>query len=375
MARVTTPGRKINLMILVTGLGIGGAEVVIQRLAETIDRRMFNLTICCINGRGPIGDELARNGIDVIALFGPNRRQTSYLAFVKLWLLARRKRVDIVHTHTTSALLDAAVCKLLQARFKLVHTFHFGNYPHRPRKQLWFERFGSKFADRLVAVGDQQQRQLKATFGFTEARIGRVWNGVAFLKGSSGNSFREQIGGTNRVVIGTIATLIEQKGLFDFLTVARRIRDRHEDVRFVVIGDGRLRAQLEAARRDLGLEDTVVFTGWLPDAAQVALPAMDVFFQPSLWEAMSIALLEAMAAGKGIVATRVGDAPYMVRDGVDGFLVEPRDVDGMVVALERLIDDPELRQRLGRSAAEVATQQFSIERMTRAYEDLYLAMT
>ncbi len=93
---------------------------------------------------------------------------------------------------------------------------------------------------------------------------------------------------------------------------------------------------LEQRRRELGLEDTVVITGWIPNAAAQALPAFDVFFQPSRWEAMSIAILEAMASGKAIVATRVGDNAHVLEDGVSGLLVDAGDIGGMVDALARL---------------------------------------
>jgi glycosyltransferase involved in cell wall biosynthesis len=129
---------------------------------------------------------------------------------------------------------------------------------------------------------------------------------------------------------------------------------------------------LEARRRELGLDDAVNFCGLIENAAQVALPAFDIFFQSSLWEAMSISLLEAMAAGKAIVTTRVGDAAWMIQDGVDGLLVEPRDLEGMATALDRLIRDRDLHGRLGRAAASKAQQQFTVEQMTQAYEEIYV---
>ena len=114
-----------------------------------------------------------------------------------------------------------------------------------------------------------------------------------------------------------------------------------------------------------------MFTGWVANAAAIALPAFDVFFQPSLWEAMSVAILEAMAAGKPVVATRVGETPHIIEDEVDGLLVNPKDIDGMAAALGRLIDDAELRTRLGTAAARKVGQRFTVARMTAAYEDIY----
>jgi len=364
--------RKINLMIAAAGLNIGGAEVVIKHLVQTIDRERFNITVCCIKVSGVIGDELSRDGVDIVTLSNPSESRVNYFTFRKLLRIIRSKQIDIVHTHTTDALADAAICKLFMPKFRLIHTFHFGNYPNLRSRYLWMEQVFSRLADRLIAVGEVQRRQIMDVFCFHENRIGRVWNGIAFGSNESDGEFRMRVGAENCILIGTIATLIEQKGLHDLLAVARQVRDTGRKVRFVVVGDGHLRQELEAMRRALGLEETVVFAGWVMNAARVALPAFDVFFQPSLWEAMSIVILEAMAAGKPIVATRVGENTRIIENEVDGFLVKPHDVNGMAEALGRLIDDAGLRCRLGNAAAEKVAQQFTVEHMTQAYEQIYL---
>ncbi|HSN04214.1 MAG TPA: glycosyltransferase [Nitrospira sp.] len=189
--------------------------------------------------------------------------------------------------------------------------------------------------------------------------------------GAGDPSFRRKLGAENCVLIGTIATLIQQKGLSDLLDVAKVIRDSGRKAVFVIVGEGHLRAELEAKQRELGLEGTVVLTGWVTNAADVALPTFDIFFQPSLWEAMSMVILEAMAAGKPIVATRVGENGQVIEDGVDGLLVQPRNVGEMAAALGRLIDDAALRVRLGEAARLKVEQRFTVEHMTNAYEAVY----
>jgi glycosyltransferase involved in cell wall biosynthesis len=198
-----------------------------------------------------------------------------------------------------------------------------------------------------------------------------VWNGVNPVPAAVDPSFRTSVGADGRLLVGTVATLIEQKGLRDLLAVAQRCRDAGAAIQFVLVGEGMLRPELERFRHDMGLDDTVTFTGWVQDAASRALPAFDVFFQPSHWEAMSIAILEAMAAGKAIVATRVGDNGHVLEDGVTGLLANPRDIEGMSTALIRLADDPALRERLGEAAARKFAERFTLDHMTRAYENIY----
>ncbi len=362
--------RKINLLIAIAGLGIGGAEVVVQRLAETIDKKRFNLTIACLKVQGPVGDLVARTGIEIVVLGDPDAKRVNYLSFLKLLKLIRERNIEVVHTHTTDALADAALCKLFRPRLRLIHTFHFGNYPHRPPRELMMDRVFSRLASYLLAVGDVQRKQLLKVFGFREKSVGRIWNGVVIPRGS-GAAFRAQTGKPGDIIVGTMATLIEQKGLFDLLEVARKVHDVHKNVHFVIIGDGFLRKRLEARRKELGLDGVVTLAGWVSDAAENALPAFDIFFQPSLWEAMSIALLEAMGAGKPSVTTRVGETPFVVENGVDAFLTEPKDIDGMTKALLQLIEDPALRRRMGEAALAKARAKYAVEHMTRAYEAVY----
>jgi glycosyltransferase involved in cell wall biosynthesis len=368
--------KKLNLLIVARSLWIGGAESVIQHLAETIDRRRFNVSVCYLKERGQIGEALAKSGIDIVGVQDSDK--VDYFVFLKLLKVIRSRRIDIVHTHETFGLFVAALCKiamcltLRRPGFKVIHTFHFGNYPNTRPEILRMERFGSRFANRLLAVGEVQRGQIRSVFRFRDRSIGTLRNGVMMPTHAGDDSFRARVGAERRFLVGTIATLIEQKGLCDLMQVARRIRDNGHDAKFVICGEGHLRPELEALRHELGLDDDVVLPGWVANAAEAALPSFDVFFQPSLWEAMSMVTLEAMAAGKPVVATRVGEAPHVIEDGVDGLLANPGDVDGMTKALVRLMTDADLRRQMGRAARQKVELHFTVAHMTQAYEQVYL---
>jgi glycosyltransferase involved in cell wall biosynthesis len=358
-------------MIVATSLWIGGAETVMRHLAHAMDRRRFNVTVCCLKERGQVGDELFQEGIDIVGIPKRTPSDAGYLSFIKLLKIVRAKRISVLHTHTYHALVDSCLCKLLMPRLRVIHTFHFGNYPHTRSSVIWMERIFSRVADKLIAVGDVQRRQIQAFYGFSDGRIRTIWNGVKIRTGSGDPTFRRKLGAEDCILIGTLATLIEQKGLSNLLDVAKAVRDSGRKAMFVIVGEGRLREELEAKRRTLGLEQTVILTGWVTNAADVALPTFDIFFQPSLWEAMSMVILEAMAARRPIVATCVGENGYVIEDGVDGLLVQPRDIGGMATALGRLIDDAALRVRLGEAARAKVERQFTVERMTKGYEAVY----
>jgi len=366
-----TPIRRIKVMLAIDGLGLGGAEMVVRDLARFVDRDWFDVCVCCTKGLGgSIGEELLREGIDVFVLPEQQDRRVDYLTSLKLRRAVKDRGVDIVHTHATAALLDAAPCRLTMPRLKVVHTFHYGNYPYDSWRHHVLEGLCARAVDKLIAVGWEQRRRIQATYRLADSRIGMIWNGVTVASPMLDASFRTEVGTGDRLLIGTIAKLIEQKGLDDLLSVARRCRDAGHPMQFVIVGEGPLRPLLEQRRRELGLEDTVVIAGWVHNAAAVVLPAFDVFFQPSRWEAMSIAILEAMASGKAIVATRVGDNPHVLEDGVSGLLVDSGDIGSMVDALARL-GDPERRLRLGQVARARFEQRFTLEHMIRGYENVY----
>jgi len=171
-----------------------------------------------------------------------------------------------------------------------------------------------------------------------------------------------------------IATLIEQKGLPDMLDVAYELKKRGVDAIILVAGEGHLRKVLESRACELALGDYVQFLGWVNNADSRILPMFDILFQPSLWEAMSMVVLEAMAGGKPVVATDVGENRHMVEHGINGFLVRPRDIASMADALEILSKNPEILKRQGIESRRRFEEKFTSLAMVRKYEDLYETM-
>jgi glycosyltransferase involved in cell wall biosynthesis len=172
------------------------------------------------------------------------------------------------------------------------------------------------------------------------------------------------------ITIGTVAVLRPEKGLSCLVQAARDVVERFPAVRFVIWGDGPLRLELEAQVRDLGLAGVVTLAGATPEP-EAALRQLHVFVLPSLSEASSNALLEAMASGRAVVATRIGGTPALIEDEVTGLLVPPGDPVELAGAIVRLIKEPELAARLAAQAQRRARTEFGIERMVARFEALY----
>ncbi|MEM6529468.1 MAG: glycosyltransferase family 4 protein, partial [Chloroflexota bacterium] len=168
------------------------------------------------------------------------------------------------------------------------------------------------------------------------------------------------------MLTGTVSRLIEQKGLRYAIDAFQHVSRAY----LVITGDGALRDEFEAQVDAAGLRDRVFFLGWREDAGDV-MAGLDIFLMPSLWEGFGLVLLEAMSQGLPVVASRVSAIPEIVADGETGVLVPPRDAAAIAVALQRLIDEPELRERMGATGRARLETSFSEAKMVERTIELY----
>ncbi len=357
-----------KVMLVNSALDLGGAEVVIANLCRHMSRDLFEVYVCVLRYKGKIGEELADEGHEIITL-GNGSRLESYVAGVKLHKLVKDLGIDLINSHCRAAFLDCSFCKAFNPDIKFIHTFHYGNFPHVKFRYRMMDRLAAMMADKFVSVGYNQGKTINSEYGIADDRMETIWNGIDYRPAPEPGLLNGFIRG--RTVIGSIANLIEQKGMDFLLDTAALMKSRRKDFVFVIVGDGPLRDRLERKKQDMGLDGFVAFVGKVPNAAAKVLPLFDIFFQPSNWEAMSIVILEAMACAKPIVATRVGDNPIVIGDGLNGFLVESKDPAGMNVALERLISSPGLRARFGKKSRDLFERSFSAGQMAARYCRLY----
>ena len=360
-----------NILIVASSLYVGGAERVVANLAKHLDPERFRVIICHLKQKGQIGEELHRQGYKVIGVPRQEESIRRYFSFLGLRKIVRENNIQLLHSHTTYALVDSSLCRMTMRGVKTVHTFHFGNYPNYDRKYMIMETLFSKFSDCLVAVGEEQRGVIRNVYNYSEKRIMAILNGVEDIVAAPDPEWEARIRSEKRTVIGTISTHIEQKGLTYLLDTAQELRTRGLEPLFVVVGDGPLRPGLEEKCKKMGLSENIVFTGWKHSAGSTMMPLFDIFFQPSLWEAMSMVVLEAMAAKKPVVVTDVGDNRHVVAHEKTGFVVPAKDVGQMANALQRLITSRELRDAYGSAGRAKYERSYTVRAMAKQYEDLY----
>ncbi|MEZ5550335.1 MAG: glycosyltransferase family 4 protein [Pseudomonadales bacterium] len=359
-------------MLTIAGLHHGGAERVVANLTKYLDRERFEVSVCWHVALGDIGRELRENGVRVFGVpeqrpgWGPYRR------FLYLRQMLKEEGVDLVHSHDTACLADATQARAVGARVKHVHTFHFGNYPNLPGKYLFLERVFNRFPDQLIAVGTEQKNAIVNALKISPEKVSTVYNGVA----APGGGYDSELVGkftqglTDPLIIGSISTLTEQKGLSFLIDAAGILKQRRSNFVVLIAGDGPLRPELEQQAKQLRVDDVVKFVGWLPGAASKLLPALDVFVQSSLWEANSMVLLEAMAAGCAIVTTNVGESRHVV-DSDCGYVVPSRNALAIADKVDLLLGDACRRNSYGVNARNKFERQYTVAAMADRYSAIY----
>jgi glycosyltransferase involved in cell wall biosynthesis len=243
----------------------------------------------------------------------------------------------------------------------------------RRRHHLWLDRFTSRLVDTEICICDAVRE-----FTLKEARISpdklvSIPNGInleKFDRQWNREGKRAEFGISSQTkVIGTVSRLSKQKGLEFLLRAVPGILRNVPNSAFIIVGDGELKPQLMQLAKKLGIKDKVIFAGFRKDALEV-MNIFDVFVLPSLWEGLPIALLEAMALSKPIVATAVGGCRELVTDGENGFLVEPSEASELSEAITTILTDSELASRMEQNSRKRA-EQYTVDKMVEKTENLY----
>jgi glycosyltransferase involved in cell wall biosynthesis len=362
---------------VVFDLSVGGMERLIVDLAKRQQARGDTVCVYCIASHpGALASELEESGIPVEPL---GKRPGADLALIwRLRGLFRVGRFDVVHTHNNVASLYGGVAGRLAGVGMVLNTRHgMADMPYDHRREQIY-RASVTALHRVVFVC---ARALEFSVGkglVPRSKAVVVYNGVDMAPYQTLHSegyldVRRELGLSPTIkLVGTVCRLTAAKDLPMLVRIADQMRNRRDDVRFVIVGAGEEEASLKQLVRDLGLESVVLLTGRRSDIARW-LAAFDVFALTSVSEGMSLALIEAAAEARPIVTTDVGGSAEVVEDGLSGFVVPPGDQETFLARVEQLLDHPEMSAAMGRAGRERALRDFDIDATCAAYSALYAA--
>jgi glycosyltransferase involved in cell wall biosynthesis len=367
----------VKALFLCQNLGVGGAEELILGASTAlpsvgIETGGVQTGVVALTRRGPIAEEIAAAGVPVQLVSGqPGPRDPA--AFLRLVRLLRRERPDVVHTFLIVASIYGRLAAFA-AGVPLVLAAEQNVYARKPRRHALLERVLAAGTYKVVACCEVVGRFYQQQVGVPSSKVAVIYNAVRFGPRPAPQdtaAARAALGlPADALVLGSLGRLTEQKNQRALLQAVASLVPEVPNVALFLAGTGPLRPALESEAARLGIADRVRFLGVRRDRENL-YAAMDLFVLPSKWEGLSLALVEALGAGRAVVATSVGGNPEVVQDGRTGLLVPSDDPGALRDALHGLARDRERRQALGEAAAEDARGRFSIERHVAQLADLY----
>jgi len=304
---------------------------------------------------------------------------SDFRTFIELCRLIRQEKPDIVHTHTSKAGFLGRWAGCIAGIPFIVHTPHghvfFGHFNTMAAKLfLLIERLTAMITDRMVALTKGERQDYIKLFVARPDRIVTIHSGVDvehYMNVPVNMAAKKRSLGLNpnSLVVGTVGWLLPIKGPMHLLNAMGKIWQIRLDVELVYVGKGDLEEAIKQQALKMGASERVKVLGWRDDVHEI-MPVFDLLALPSLNEGMGRVLVEAMAAGKPIVASNVGGIPDLVHHGKNGFLVKPGDETGLSVAIEKLLADENMRHAMGKRG-QIVARDFSEEKMIKKIDSLY----
>lgn len=353
--------KKTKIIHIITSLNFGGAEIMLLDLARGLSSEFFEVKVATVVRGGALVEDFRNVGVSTHVF--EKKGKIGLGVIWKLWRFLRCEKPDIVHTHLFGGDTWGRIAAILARVPVIISTEHNTNFDEGWTKRR-VKKFLSLFTKKIVAVSEAVKNYSVSRDKIKEKKITVIENGINFEKFAE---IPEKEFG-DPPVIGVVGRLEEQKGhkyLFEALNLIKTI-----PWTLWVVGDGSKKNELERLVKDLNLRERIIFLGARKNVAEI-LSGIDIFAFPSLWEGLGLAVLEAAAAGKPIVASRVGGIPEIIEDEKTGILVEPKNVKSLADGLERVLLGKIDAKEMGARVREIVKEKFGMKKMVEKYEDLY----
>ncbi len=372
-------GIRPKLLLIKGSAPFGGDCVLMLELGRAAQEQGYDVDILATD---PHFQEMIRSQgmglVDLDVIRRSIRPLWDLRGLARLTRFLARSPYTIVHTHTTKPGIVGTLAARRAGTPAVMHTVHLFPFHEETGRVVTAayvaaERLAARWCDRIVTVSEHQRDwALRVGVGRPDQLVS-IPNGVPIDRAKPRRSradIRAELGLGDAFVILSTGRLAEQKGYEYLIRAAALLRDDQPAPQIVLAGGGPLRAKLEALVSSLDLEERVTLIGHRSDVGDL-LAASDLVVLPSLWEGLSISLLEAMAAGKPVVTTAIGSNREVTNDGEAAVLVPPKDAASLAAAIRSLAADEQHRQELGRIGQLVQRERYSLQRMLDAYMSEY----
>ncbi|MBU1627585.1 exopolysaccharide biosynthesis polyprenyl glycosylphosphotransferase, partial [bacterium] len=352
----------------------------LSSLVERLDKRRFEVTVAC-SFTGPLIDSLKGLGVRVYELQNLVREISlinDFKTTIQLIKFCRKEKFDILHAHSSKAGFLGRIAAYVARVPVIIFSVHgFAFTPENPSvmKKIFtaIEFFCGKISSKVICVSGKDMEYALKEGILSSDRVSNIANGVdieRFANGK-GEKIREEFDlKYDDIVVGMVTRLVDAKGCREFIESARILFSKHPNIRFLLIGEGPDELNYRDLVTKLELGKKFIFTGLRSDIPDM-LAAMDIFVLPSYTEALPYAVIEAMSAGKPVITTSVGGIPELITDGVEGFLLQPKDAKSLVDKIEILLEDEKLRMEFGKAAKKRIKENYFLDKTVNMTTSLY----
>jgi len=373
---------KKRILYVIDGIEFGGGERVFAQLLNGLPEDRFEPYLASAPNDAFLKNIKSKNlvfyPVDFSNRFNP-------LPLMRLYRIVKSQRIDIVHSQGARADFFARIAAklakvpiIISTVQMLVEGYNVG-YLKRFLYQT-FDRFSERFVDYFLVVSSVLKENMIEVHGIPPDKIIKIYNGIEtdYYKPVGNEEMRYKIRrefavNDSDILIASLGRLVWQKGFEYFLHAIPEILREIPDARFILVGDGPLRPELERLAVELGEGDKIIFAGYRSDVRDV-LAALDIVVIPSVLEGFPMITLEAMAMAKPIVAAKIDGITEQITDGINGILIPPKDSSAIAQAIIRLINDRESGKKLGLAARKKVEQEFSVEKMVSETEKVYSSL-
>ena len=368
--------KKIKIVYVITSTGVGGAEKILYHTIRGIDDNKYTVLLCTLKKKGVISKELEKHGVSVHCLKLSEKEGlagwfSSIMVLFRLFLYLREQRPTIIHSFLFRANILTRIAGCLTGVPVIISSTRVmggeKGYYHL------IERVTSFMVDRYIAVSGSVKRYIIQKSKVHDGKVSIIYNGVK-VKNNSTSSMQNMkmyfgIEDEDNIII-TVGRLHKQKGYSYLFHAISMVEKEMPRLKLLIIGEGEDENNLKDLAESLDLNNKIIFAGLRYDVEKI-LPMTKIFILPSLWEGMPNVLLEAMAAGKPVIATEVGGVPEVVLHGKTGILVPPEDSDAIANAMRYLLQDELKAKKMGEAGRLRVEEHFTIAGMLERTEDLY----
>lgn len=380
---------KIKVLRIITRLNIGGPARQAVLLSSELAKENFDCVLVAgslSSSEGDMGYIADESGVRPIVIPAIGRELSLWndlAAFFKIYNIIRKERPQIVHTHTAKAGAVGRIAAKTAGVPVIIHTFHghvFHGYFNAAKTKFFIgvEKMLARFTDKIVTVSEKQKKEIKDYLSIKDdGKIALIPLGFdldRFIADKNCAALAKELNlPKDAVVVGIVGRLTGVKNHEMFITAAKEIKMMNpcRVVKFIIVGDGELKADLMRLARDIGIYDDCIFTGWRRDM-DALYEIMDIVTLTSLNEGTPVSIIEALASARPVVVTDAGGIRDIVEDGKSGFIVPLRDIGAFARAVTVLLKDEGKRKRFGVYGRQFTRERHSKERIVGSIKNLYI---